>query len=68
MTPTDITRCADWAGSCEYGPHCQRTAPLPEGEVASHAMFNAHRLALGLSADRCQYFLRSESSYCEAEE
>jgi hypothetical protein len=68
MTPTDITRCGDWAGSCEYGPHCLRTAPIAEGQVAPHGAFNAHRLALGLNADRCLHLLRNETTYCEAEE
>jgi len=68
MTPADVARCGDWAGSCGYGPHCLRTAPLAEGEVAPQSMFNAHRLALGLTADRCPHLLRSEPNYCEADE
>lgn len=65
MVPSDVARCSDWAGSCQYGPYCLRTAPLREGEVAPQSMFNATRLANG---GVCEWFLRVEPTFCEADE
>jgi hypothetical protein len=52
MAPNDITRCADGlAGQCPQAGRCERTAPVPAGEIVSQAFYNGLRLARGWCAD-----------------
>lgn len=54
MALVDITRCADGlAGQCPQAGRCERTAPVPAGEIVSQAFFNGERESVGW----CRYYM-----------
>lgn len=64
MLPLDVARCADGlAGRCPQAGRCERTAPVADGEIASHAFFNGEREARGW----CSYYMPVETA-CEVDE
>lgn len=59
VVPASITRCYDPSG-CKYAPRCERTAPVPEGEIAVTALY--HRID-----DTCAAYMPFATD-CEEEE